>query len=129
MRKFRFRPLLVVLAAALLLTGCGSDKIVFVYPDEALDSRYQILGTPALFLGAVTDLRPPSQRQGEGKFFKIRYPKDEAWEVPPTQIYAEALIQDVEQTHLFELRRVLCENRSTVNSIIAVNMNITKLCK
>ncbi|MCP4570718.1 MAG: hypothetical protein GY838_00030 [bacterium] len=95
--------LIVVSAALLLLSGCGTEKIVFVYPDEALAFRYQSLGTPSLFLGEVTDLRPPSQRQGEGKFFRIRYPKDDAWEVPPTQIYAEALAQDVDQTQLFEL--------------------------
>jgi hypothetical protein len=97
------RLLLAVPVLLLLLAGCGSDKIVFVYPDEALDFRMRNLGTPSLFLGEVSDLRPPSQRQGEGKMFHIRFPKDEAWEVAPTQVYAEALAQDVEQTHLFEL--------------------------
>jgi len=103
MRKIRFRLPAAALAVLLLLTGCGNDKIVFVYPDEALDFRMQSLGTPALFVGEVTDMRPPSQRTGEGKLFKITYPKDEAWEVPPTQVYAEALVQDIEQTHLFEI--------------------------
>lgn len=102
MPKKRYHwPLLafVVLAVA----GCGGDKIVFVYPDEALDFRLRNLGTPTLHLGAVTDMRPPSQREGRGRFLKIDYPRDEAWEVPPAQIYAEALAQDIEQTHLFEL--------------------------
>lgn len=103
MRTTRFRLPLAVLLLVVLLTGCGSEKIVFIYPDEALDFRLQNLGTPTLFLGEVKDMRPPSQREGQGKVFKISYPKDEAWEVPPTQVYAEALAQDLEQTHLFEL--------------------------
>jgi len=51
----------------------------------------------------VTDLRPAEQREGQGHFFHITYPKDEAWEVPATQVYAEALAQDLEQTNLFAL--------------------------
>jgi hypothetical protein len=96
----RIIPCVILLA---VLGGCSSEPVVFVYPDEELDFRMRNLGVPSLYLGEVTDMRPPEQRAGEGKFFKITYPKDSAWEVPATQIYAEALAQDVEQTHLFEL--------------------------
>jgi hypothetical protein len=48
-------------------------------------------------------MRPAVQREGQGSFFKITYPSDEKWEVPPTQVYADALAQDLEQTHLVEL--------------------------
>ena len=58
---------------------------------------------PAIYIDSVTDMRPAVQREGQGSFFKITYPADEAWVVPPTQIYAEALAQDLEQTHLVEL--------------------------
>jgi hypothetical protein len=88
--------LLAGLAAA--AGGCSRDKLVFVYPDEALDLRYQEGEPAAVYVDAVTDLRPPEQREGQGSFFKITYPKDEAWEVPATQVYAEALAQDLEQT-------------------------------
>jgi asparagine synthetase B (glutamine-hydrolysing) len=87
----------------LLSAGCGSQKIAFVYPDEALDFQLRHLKTPAVYIDTVTDLRPAAQREGEGHFFTITFPKDEAWEVPATQIYAEALAQDLEQTHLVEL--------------------------
>lgn len=98
------RPLfLVPVLALVLVAGCSSDKIVFVYPDEALDFRMGNLKVPALFLDEVTDMRPPAQREGQGKVFKITYPSDEAWNMPATRIYAEALAQDIEQTNLFEL--------------------------
>jgi len=99
----RCRLLLLIPVLLLLATGCSHDNIVFVYPDEAFDSRIQDFATPSLYIDTVTDMRPPSQREGEGSVFKITYPKDESWEVPATQIYAEALAQDVEQTQLFEL--------------------------
>jgi len=98
----RGRAALAVLAL-LALAGCANDKIVFVYPDEALDFRYRQESAPAVYVDSVTDLRPAAQREGQGAFFKITYPKDEAWEVPATQIYAEALAQDLEQTALLEL--------------------------
>ncbi len=89
--------------AALALGGCSGNKIVFVYPDEAPDFRYQDAEPPTLYVDGVTDMRPPEQREGQGHFFKITYPKDDAWEVPATQVYAEALAQDLEQTNLFAL--------------------------
>ncbi len=96
------------LAASILLillgvSSCGSDKITFVYPDEAIDFQLRNLKMPGLYIDTVTDMRPLEQRQGQGHFFKITYPSDESWEVPATQIYAEALAQDLEQTNLVEL--------------------------
>ena len=95
-------PLTLILVLV-VLAGCSRDKIVFIYPDEALDFRMRNLKVPALFIDEVTDMRPPSQREGEGRVFKITYPKDEAWNMPANRIYAEALSQDIEQTNLFEL--------------------------
>jgi len=91
--------LLVVLGA----TSCGSGKIGFVYPDEALDFQLPNMKMPALYIDTVTDMRPLDQRTGQGHFLKITYPGDDSWELPPTQIYAEALAKDLEQTHLVEL--------------------------
>jgi hypothetical protein len=92
-----------ILFVVLGVSSCGSDKIIFVYPSEAVDFQLRNLKMPALYIDSVTDMRPLEQRQGQGHFFGITYPKDEAWEVPATQIYAEALAQDLEQTHLVEL--------------------------
>lgn len=109
-RLFRLKKirghLVAVLAILLVVLGvssCGSDKITFVYPDEAIDFQLRSLKMPALYIDTVTDMRPIEQRQGQGHFFGITYPDDESWEVPATQIYAEALAQDLEQTHLVEL--------------------------
>lgn len=96
--------LLVTLLLSLLgLASCGSQKIAFIYPDEALDFQLQNLKIPQVYMDSVTDMRPPEQRQGQGHFFTITFPGDDSWEVPATQIYAEALAQDIEQTNLFEL--------------------------
>ena len=95
--------LLLLLPILWLLGSCGSDKIIFLYPDEQLDFRAVGFKTPALYIDTVTDLRPPEQRNGRGHFFGVDFPKDESWDRPVTQIYAEALAQDVEQTHLVEL--------------------------
>jgi len=94
---------LAILMVTLGVSSCGSDKITFVYPDEAIDFQLRNLKMPALYIDTVTDMRPIEQRQGQGHFFGITYPDDESWEVPATQIYAEALAQDLEQTHLVEL--------------------------
>ena len=96
-------PLLILGAALLGLAGCSSPPIVFVYPEESVEMRMRNLKVPALYIGEVTDMRPAAQREGEGKFFKITYPKDSAWSHPPTQIYAEALAQDIEDLNMFEL--------------------------
>jgi hypothetical protein len=96
---FLFLGLLVMLG----VSSCSSDKITFVYPDEAVDFQLRNMKMPGIYIDTVTDMRPLEQREGQGSFFKITYPSDEAWEVPATQIYAEALAQDLEQTHLVEL--------------------------
>ena len=93
----------LILTVLLGVSSCGSDKITFVYPDEAIDFQLRNLKMPGLYIDTVTDMRPLEQRQGQGHFFGITYPSDEAWEMPATQIYAEALAQDLEQTHLVEL--------------------------
>ena len=94
---------MAILLVVLGVSSCGSDKIIFVYPDEAVDFQLRNLKMPALYIDTITDMRPLEQRQGQGHFFGITYPNDEAWEMPATQIYAEALAQDLEQTHLVEL--------------------------
>lgn len=99
----RGTALVTVLAALLASAGCGAPKITFIYPDEALDAGFRITKTPSLYIDTVTDMRPPEQRQGRGKFVKITYPKDAAWEVPATQVYGEALAKDLAQTQMVEL--------------------------
>jgi hypothetical protein len=95
--------LLAILPVVLGVSSCGGGKVTFVYPDEAMDFQQRNLKMPAIYIDTVTDMRPMEQRQGQGAFFKITYPSDESWEVPATQIYAEALAKDLEQTHLVEL--------------------------
>ena len=43
------------------------------------------------------------EKTGGGYFMEINYPKEKDWAVDPVVVYAEALAQDVEQTHLVEL--------------------------
>ncbi len=99
------RALLLILLVAVTLgtASCGSQKIVFVYPDESLDFQLGSVKKPAMYIDTVTDMRPPSQREGQGHFFNITFPDDLSWEISPTQVYAEALAQDVGQTNLVEL--------------------------
>lgn len=102
-RRLRLVALLPILLILLALGGCGSDKIIFLYPDEQLDMRLQGLQPAALYIDEVNDMRPVLEREGEGHFFHIRFPKDASWYRPATEIYAEALVQDIRQTHLAEL--------------------------
>lgn len=99
-RKLRY---LLVVPFILLVSGCSSSKIVFNYPDEELDFKLRNLRTPSVFIEAVTDMRPMEQRQGQGHFRSIQFPKDEAWATPVTEVYAEALAKDVEQTNLVQI--------------------------
>ena len=104
MKRISTGSALVVLGLLILASaGCGSDKIIMLYADEEVDFQGGISRTPALYIDMVMDMRPVEQRTGQGHFFGITYPKDEAWSQPANLIYAEALAQDVEQTHLFEL--------------------------
>lgn len=101
----RTRPATAAAAVLLLasISGCGSQRITFLYPDEQVDMALVGSRTPALYIDTVTDMRPAVQREGEGHFFHITFPKDKAWEAPATRIYAEALSQDLEQTGLVEI--------------------------
>jgi hypothetical protein len=83
--------------------SCGGPGIVLNYPAEELDFQLRNLKTPALYIESVTDMRSAEQRRGGGHFLRIDYPKQGDWLVDPTTVYAEALAQDVEQTHLVEL--------------------------
>jgi hypothetical protein len=96
-------PLLLILPTLLLLGGCSGDKIAFNYPDEQLDFQLRNLRTPSVFLETVTDMRSPEQKLGGGHFLGIDFPKDESWERPVAEVYAEALAKDVEQTNLVQL--------------------------
>lgn len=103
--KFNLRSLRLValLPVLLLIASCGSDKIVFLYPDEQMDMSLRNMVTPTVYIDEITDMRPLEQRQGEGHFFKIKFPGDDSWYRPATEIYAEALVQDVGQTQLVEV--------------------------
>lgn len=94
---------LSTLSLVLLLSACAGEKILFIYPAEELDFSLRDMKTPGLYIDMVTDMRPLAQREGEGKFFNVNYPSDEDMWNPAVQVYAEALAQDVEQTHLVEL--------------------------
>jgi len=55
--------MLVVLLLTLLgLGACGTQEIVFVYPDEALDFQLRNLKMPTMYIDSVTDMRPAEQR-------------------------------------------------------------------
>ncbi len=100
------RTIVSLMAALSLLgalAGCTSEKIIFTYPGEEIDFTLRKMKTPGLYIDMVTDMRPLEQREGPGKFFDIYYPADEDLWYPATQVYAEALAQDVEQTNLVEL--------------------------
>lgn len=101
--RVRLATACAVLLLLPALQACSSKRITFIYPDEAVDMALVGSRTPSIYIDTVTDMRPLEQRQGEGHFFKITFPKDPSWEVPATQIYAEALTQDLEQTGLVEL--------------------------
>ncbi len=92
-----------IVMVATVLGGCGAQRITFLYPDESVNMALVGSRTPAIYIDSVTDMRPPLQRQGQGHFFTITFPKDTSWEAPPTRLYAEALAQDLEQTGLVEL--------------------------
>ncbi len=96
-------PVLLMLPALLLLAACGAPDVAFIYPDEVIDFSLPGGRAPALYIDSVTDMRPVEQREGRGAFLGIDYPADASLEVPATQIYAEALAQDLEQTQLVEL--------------------------
>jgi hypothetical protein len=95
--------LLIVLPLVALLSGCTSEKIIFIYPPEEIDFTLRDMKTPGLYIDTITDMRPLAQREGTGAFFDVNYPADEDMLNPATLVYADALALDIEQTHLVEL--------------------------
>jgi hypothetical protein len=98
----RLRSGLLLGACALvlvgLLAGCGRDRVNFNYPGETL--VFPNSGEPpTVFVAFVNDLRSEHQRAGEGSSSDTRFPSDEEWARPVTQIYYEALVQDLSQTN------------------------------
>ncbi len=94
---------LFLMPVLLLLASCSSDKIIFLYPDEQMNMSLRNMVTPTVYIEEITDMRSMEQRAGEGHFFDIKFPNDESWYRPVTEIYAEALVQDVRQTELVEI--------------------------
>ncbi len=111
-RYFLLIPLL------LLVASCGSEKIIFLYPDEQMDMKLRNMRTPAVYIEDITDMRSLEQRSGEGHFFNIKYPKDNAWYRPAIEVYTEALVQDVKQTQLVEVVSL----RSEADYIMSVDL-------
>jgi hypothetical protein len=99
----RLTLLLAALLTLVLLAGCGSRTIYLNYPGEELDFQLPDMQSPAVYMDTVTDMRPPVQRTGRGHFLGIDYPNDGAWERPVSELYAEALAEDVSQTNLVQL--------------------------
>ncbi len=111
---------LAVLGLMALATGCGGGKsATFNYPSESM--AFPPLGddTPTLFVEFVNDLRPGSQRSGEGGLATYRFPSDENWDAPVNMIYYQALVQDLTQTNLVEIVPL----RSQADYVLEVDLN------
>jgi hypothetical protein len=111
----------VLAAAALLpLAGCGGGGAVeFHYPGESMAFPRKGDDIPRLYVEFVNDLRPGSQRAGEGGLATFRFPSDENWASPVAQIYYEALVQDLTQTDLVEIVPL----RSQADYTLEVDLN------
>lgn len=109
---------LVLIPLLLLIASCGSDQIIFLYPDEQMDMKLRNMRTPAIYIEDITDMRSLEQRAGEGHFFNIKFPKDSSWYRPAIEVYTEALIQDVKQTQLVEIVSL----RSEADFILSVDL-------
>lgn len=92
-----------LLLLAGLLAGCGGSRIRFNYQSEAFVYPRLKETTPRLYIELVNDLRPDSQRGGQGRLAVVRFPADENWAAPVNQIYYQALVQDLTQTDLVEV--------------------------
>jgi hypothetical protein len=92
-----------LLAALCCLAACSPQKIGLPYPSERI--VYPGLGDELtrLHIASVTDRRPEDQRRGQGHFVGITFPADANWEPPVTDLYRQALAQDIAQTQLAEL--------------------------
>lgn len=105
MRKrnaLRAMAMTVVLATG--LAGCGGPgSITLDYPSQGLDLHLEGLETPRVYIESVDDLRTLEQQRGSGHFLDIHFPKQDDWAQDPTELYAEALARDLEQTQLVEL--------------------------
>jgi hypothetical protein len=102
-RPERVCLLVLLLALGGGLAGCGGPDVSFHYPAERIDFSGHPVAPPSIFLGEVRDLRPGAQREGQGFFVGITYPADRDWDRPVTQIYRQALLQDLTQTSLVEV--------------------------
>lgn len=86
----------VALAGAIVLvwSGCSREPVSFKYPGESLVFPNQGV-PPGVYVDFVNDLRLEKQRTGtEGRF-----PADRDWDAPASQIYYQALTQDLTQTN------------------------------
>jgi len=103
-RSIRVLAILALAFVAATFGGCGGGKdIVLNYPGESLVFPPAGDRAPRLFVEYVNDLRPGSQRAGEGGLVTARFPADDAWAQPVGQVYYQALVQDLTQTSLVEL--------------------------
>lgn len=108
------------LAALLALAGCGGGQSVeFHYPGESMAFPRKGDDVPRLYVEFVNDLRPGSQRAGEGGLATYRFPSDEHWAAPVAQVYYEALVQDLTQTDLVEIVPL----RSQADYTLEVDLN------
>lgn len=110
---------LVAIGLAVLLAGCGGKSATFRYPGESI--VFPPLGEepPGLFVDLVNDLRPGTQRGGEGGLVTYRFPSDENWDAPVNEIYYRALVQDLTQTDLVDVVPL----RSQADFVLEVDLN------
>jgi len=99
----RWRAAAGSLGLLLALGGCGGGDVALNYPSESLVFPHAGGAAPRLFVEFVNDLRPESQRAGEGSLATLRFPADEQWTAPANQVYYQALVQDLTQTNLVEI--------------------------
>jgi len=85
-----------------LCAGCGGSLVGFPYARETLVFPADQSRLPRIQLLPVTDARPAAQRGGQGHFLDITFPDDAHWSRPVTELYREALLQDIDQTVLAE---------------------------
>jgi hypothetical protein len=71
-----------------------------------------------VFIDLVHDLRPAEQKAGEGQFFGITYPADDKWDQPVSDIYRQALIQDLTQTDMVEIVPLARQADYTLSAMI-----------